>query len=215
MITPDPSQSINKVDPCSYPVPVRAVYHILNFLKWRFSLLPVGAYHWVPGSDMKEEQPGSEIFLTTDTPVRSTVLNSRPGITVLRGGIVHQGMGIGNLMHADPRTGGRSYLDLMPVTVIANVLSRLPFVAERLAGFVDEQIFTFSEEIVKTEPAFVYCGQRASISAPSPAGTLVDEVKPGWCVVSVAIPVFMQIRTSKMPLNRPVLNRTPVKVVGP
>lgn len=200
-----PEHALTQADLSFYPPSVRVVRHIVSFLKWRFSLLPSNTYRWDPMADESQDQKGSEIFIGTDTPINTTMVGKRPAITVLRSQMAYQGVGVGDRLSANLSTGGRSYSDLVPTTIVINVLTRLPVVAERLAGFVQSQIFGMREELVKTESCLVYIGSRASISPPSPAGNLVDTPQSDWICVSLAYPTFLQDQLTKEPLNKTIV----------
>lgn len=203
MVT-DPIHVLTGSDPAFYPPTVRATRHILSFVKWRFSLAPVGTYHWEPADDTPD-QKGSEIFIGSDTPITTQYVGKRPAITVMRSQAAFQGIGQGDVLSADLRTGGRTYMDLIPTTIVIHVLSRIPVVAERLAWFVQNEIFTLRAEIVKTEPCILYLGARTGMSPPSPAGTLVDTPEPGWTCVTLALPTFLQHASEKSPLNKKIV----------
>jgi hypothetical protein len=204
MIT-TPDHMLTQNDPAFYPPAVKAVRHIISFLKWRFSLLPLNSYRWDPATDITPDQKGSEIFIGADTPLQTAQVGKRPAITVLRSQMAYQGVGIGDKSYVDLRTGARSYLDLVPTTIGINVLSRVDVVAERLAGFVQSQIFALREEIVKTEPCILNIGARAGISPPTPAGTLVDTPNSDWRCVAMAYPTFLQDSITKTPLNKTIV----------
>lgn len=205
MTTTSTLYGLTRNDPAFFPPTVRVVRHLVSFLKWRFSLLPSGAYHWDAASDTEPDQKGSEIWIGSDTPLKSAAIGSRPAITVLRSQLAFQGIGIGDRASADLRTGGRGYMDLMPTTLVINVLSRIDIVAERLAFFVQEQIFTMREELVKTEPCLLYMGSRTNMAPPSPAGTLIDTPQSDWVCVAMALPTFLQHATHKTPLNKTIV----------
>jgi hypothetical protein len=193
-----------------YPPTVRVVRHLVSFLQWRFSLLPVGAYHWAPEDEASAEGTRSEVYISGDTPLPARAVGDRPAITVLRSQLAFQGVGIGDVVHHDWRTGGKNYLDLLPTTLCINVLSRLAFVAERLAWFVHEQIFTLREELVRTESCLLSIGSRVSLAPPSPAGAMIDSVESDWMVVSLYLPAYLQHSASAVPINVPVLDKLEV-----
>lgn len=195
-----------------YPPTVRAVRHLISFLQWRFSLLPLGAYHWSPEDEDSPDGVSSEIYISGDTPLPARAVGDRPAVTVLRSQLAFQGVGMGDVLHHDLATGGKTYSDLLPTTFAINVVSRLAMVAERLAWFVHDQIFTMREEIVRTEKSIVYLGARATLAPPSPAGALVDSVESDWIAVALYLPVYLQHRTSFIPLNVPVVNKIGVKL---
>jgi hypothetical protein len=192
----------------AFPPTFQMTRHILSFLKWRFSSLPPGSYQWKPETEDSPDQTGSEVFMAADTPIRPEVVGQRPAITVLRSHAAFQGAGIGDLGHVDLATGATLKMDIIPTNLMINVLSRLPVEAERLAWFCAEQVWSYREAIIKSEPnkIFLYLGQRPSISPPTPAGSLVaDTTDFEWCAVVVAFPVYLQHSTTLVPLNRPVV----------
>lgn len=189
-----------------YPPTYQLVRHIISFLKWRFSKLPPGAYQWKPETESTPDQAGSEIFISADTPINPQQVGQRPAITVLRAAAAFQGTGIGDWAFTELSTGAQVRMDIIPTNLMINVLSRLPVEAERLAWFCAEQIWTFREEIVKSEPCILYTGARPSLSAPSPAGALVDSTDFEWSAVVVSFPAYLQHSTSKLPLNKKILS---------
>jgi hypothetical protein len=188
-----------------YPPTYQLVRHIISFLKWRFSKLPAGAYQWKPETESAPDQAGSEIFISADTPINPQQVGQRPAVTVLRAAATFQGAGIGDWAYTELATGAKVRMDIIPTNVMINVLSRLPVEAERLAWFCAEQIWTFREEIIQSEPSILYTGARPSISAPSPAGSLVDSTDFEWCVVVVSFPAYLQHSTTKLPLNKKIV----------
>lgn len=190
----------------AYPPTFQVVRHVIDFLKWRFSLLPAGAYRWDPESDGSPEQSGSEIFISADTPIMPEKVGQRPAITVLRSTAAFQGVGIGDVAFNDLATGAVVRMDIIPTTVMVNVLSRLPVEAEKLGWFVLEQIWAFRDAIIRSEPSILYTGNRPSLSPPSPAGSLVaPSTDVEWSVVVVSFPTFLQHATTTLPLNKRIV----------
>ncbi len=190
-----------------YPPTFQVVRHFVDFLQWRFHKLPPGAYQWRPedGGSMSGEGQ-SEIYISADTPIDPAVVGQRPAVSVLRSQAAYNGVGMNDRAYVDMQTGAEVKMDLLPTTIMVNFLSMLPVEAERLAWYGQEQIWTFREEIIKTLPCLLYTGQRPSVSAPSPAGSLVMSSDYEWTVVVVAIPTYLQHTTTKMPLNKAILN---------
>jgi hypothetical protein len=217
-LTPSsPEYGIQQNRPEFYPPTVRVVHHLVSFLQWRFSLAPVGAYHWAPEDADSPEGIRSEIYIAGDTPLPARAVGERPAITILRSQLAFQGVGMGDLVDHNLRTGGKAYMDLLPTTICINVLSRLGFVAERLAWFVQDQIFTLRDEIVRTEKCILSLGARTTMSPPSPAGALIDSVESDWIAVSLFLPTYLQHRTSHVPINVPTLKKlgTEIEVSEP
>lgn len=207
-----PEYALTSSDPGHLPPTLRSIRHIVDFLKWRFSLLPVGSFHWSPEAEDSPDQGDSEIFIGTDTPISTTIVGARPAITVARSQLAFQGVGIGDLAFNDLRTGAKAYMDLLPTTLVIYVLTRMPFVAERLAFFIAEQLWVLREEIIKTEPCILYLGAKPMLSPPSPAGVLVDAPTNEWSCVTMTMPLYLQHTASKYPLNRVILNKLNLKL---
>lgn len=206
-IESSPEHALQQNDEALFPPSIRATLHIVSFLQWRFSLLPIGAYHWTPEDLDSPDGVRSEIYIAGDTPVPGRAIGQRPAITVVRSQLNFQGVGIGDMVDHNTRTGGKSYMDLVPTTLCVSVLSRLDFVAERLAWFVQDQLFTLREEIIRTEKCILAMGARTTMTPPSPAGALIDEAESDWRAVTLLLPFFLQHRTSHIPVNVPVLKK--------
>lgn len=201
----------------AYPPTYAVVRHIVDFLRWRFSCLPPGAYQWRPeGNDLNGDGQ-SEIYIGSDTPINTTTIGQRPAITVLRSQAAFSGLGMNDLAFVDLRTGAKAKMDMLPTTLMINVLSAHDVEAERIAWFVQEQLSAFREVIIKTLPSILYLGQRISMGAPSPAGSLVNSSEYEWTVVVLAMPTFLQHATHTLPLNKPVLSGATITAttVGP
>lgn len=179
-----------------------AVRHFVEFFQWQFSQAPVGAYRWV------DDENDSEIHISGDSPIIPTKVGQRPAITVLRAHAAWSGTGINDQVFVDLRTGAKAYMDLVPTTIMVNVLSRLDVEAEELAEFCAGRVRVFREAIVGASNGLIlYTGQRIAISPPSPPGSLVGGDSPDgeWSVCVVSVPTYLQTLDSRWPLNKPIL----------
>ena len=191
-----------------YPPTYRAQRHLTSFLQWRFSLLPPGSYRYVEdGPDAKE----SEISIGLDTPIDPVILGQRPAVTILRGPAAFQGIGFNDLAGLNMNDDTQSRLDMIPTTLMVNVLSELPVEAERLAWFCADQIWTMREEITRTEKCIHMIGARPTLSAPTAAGALIDSTDHEWCVVVAAFPTYLVHSSTKQPLNKPILRDVEIR----
>jgi hypothetical protein len=187
------------------------VRHIVSFLKWRFSKLPPGSYHY----DLTDEGPEgkSEIFIGADTPDPITV-GQRPAITVLRSQLQAAGLSLGDRAFIDLATGAMVRMDMYPTNLMINVLSTEPVEAEGIGWFVYEQISAFRDDIVKASKGnLLLIGPRVMISPPSPAGTLVESAENNWIVVVLAFPTYLQRAITSLPLNRPIIKEIDITAV--
>lgn len=180
------------------------VHHITNFLQWRFSLLPQGTYRFVQTDNASDER--SDIHISADIPIRPDVVGQRPAITVFRSGAQLQGLSIGDLGHLNMATGAKTHMDLIPTNVMVAVCSREPVEAEGLAFHCLQEISAFRDSIIKALPILLYIGNRPSISAPSPAGALVESVDTDWTAVIVSFPAYLKFHHTIEPLNVPIVS---------
>lgn len=186
----------------AYPPTYEIIRHLTSFLQWRFSCLPPGAYQWRPEGSDEAGQGKSEIFIGGDTPINPVTVGQRPAITLVRAQASFQGIGLNDRAYVDLRTGAHVQMDIIPTTIHINVLSSLPVEADRIAWFITEQIRGYREAIIKEMKALLYIGQRPSLSAPSPAGSLVQSTEHEWTVVVCSFPTYLQHATSMLPLNQ-------------
>ncbi len=186
---------------------VAAQNEIISFLKWRFAQNGAGAYQWKPETEESQDQGGSEVFISADTPVNSSHVGQRPAITVMRASAAFQGTGLNDRVYLNWATGSTTRLDIVPTNIMVCALSRIPVEAERLAWFCAKAVFDWREEIIKHSAGlFLYLGQRASVMPPTPAGALVqDSANHEWCAVVAGFPCYLNESSSIHPLNKKIL----------
>lgn len=179
--------------------------HLASFLKWRFSLLPSGAYRYA-GVETGETDEVSEIHISMDFPVRPEIVNQRPAISVFRSAMQFQGLGLGDTLFSNPMDGSIARADLASLTYMVGVLSRVPAEAETLSWVVMNEISAFRGQIVKSFPDMLYFGQRMSMSPASPPGALLQDASHDWTAVILSIPTYLSYKHIFTPLNRPIVN---------
>jgi hypothetical protein len=208
-LSPSPTTPEGFLSGAAASVPLFAVQrHLTEFLQWRFSQLPPGSYQWRADDAHSETGQGrSEIFIGGDTPIDPIVVGQRPAVTVTRAQASSVGAGMNDRAFVDWRTGAQVKMDMVPTTLLVNVLSQNMTEAESLAWFCHQQIFAFREVIVKLMPELLYLGQRMGIGAPAPAGSLVQSSDVEWSVVVLSVPTYLQFMVATEPLNRPIFNR--------
>jgi hypothetical protein len=182
------------------------VRHIVDFLQWQFSKLPVGAYRFSLNDDGAVDQH-SEIHISADFPINPTHANQRPAITVFRSGAIFQGLSIGDLGYHNTMSGAKMLTDIVPTTLMVGVLSRAPVEAEALAWFVQRQISAYREAITKTLPGLIKFGGNVSLSPPSPPGAMVAGGQENWTAVIASFPAYLSSKVISTPLNRPIVNQ--------
>lgn len=179
--------------------------HLCDFLQWRFSLLPTGAFRYARRTDGGVDET-SEIHISTDFPMNPDVIGQRPAISVFRSGAQLQGIGIGDRGFLDFASGAEMRADLVPLNIMVGVLSGTPWEAEALAWHALNEISAFRNVIVKTSPDLVYLGNRPSLTPPGPPGAMVDSPADNWRAVIIGFPAFLSYKHIVTPLNRPFLS---------
>lgn len=186
---------------------VQIIRRTVEFIQGLHAQCPPGSYRWVPGENQNPDENESEIWIGADNPVSSDLIGKRPAITVLRGAGSFQGVGIGDRAFFDFRTGGMVKMDILPVTLMINVLSRVPLEAEQLAWFEAQHIWALRRELMKNQSGIMFIGQRPSLSPPTPAGSLIaPDTEHNWSVVSVSFPAYLQHSTTTIPTGKKILN---------
>lgn len=184
---------------------------MIDFIQWRFYELPNGAYHFDPDSE-----EASEICISGDTAIDPIKVGQRPAITVTRSHAVFQGTGLGDQEYVDMRTGAKSQLDLIPLTVMVNCLSRIDIEAESLAGHVTREIRAYRDAIVKSMVGLVDIGSKIGMSPPSPAGALVSgSTDTEWTAVVLSLPTYVSHAIHTLPLNKPIFQGFRTKINTP
>lgn len=175
----------------------------VRFLKGLFAQCGPGAYRWDPASELSPDQKGSEIFITSDTPVKvDEYVGKRPAIAVVRGPAAFQGIGIGDIAHTDWQTGGQSRQDIIPTTIFVNVLSRVPLEAENLCWFAGQHIWQLRELLIKGQSGMLYTGSKPNYAPTSPAGSLVaPDTEHNWVVTTVSFPTYLHHGMHSVPLH--------------
>lgn len=170
----------------------------VSFAQGLFAAAPAGAYHWSP------DENGTEIYISDEGVIKAERMQSRPAITFTRGALQFYSRWMDDMLNFDLRTGQKTKSVLVPGTMAVNCLSRVDLEAEQIAWVLAEHFWLLRELLMKT--GFFDIGRSISISAPSPAGSLVtgdqgDEVS----VTTITIP-FQFYRTSIFtPLGRQVV----------
>lgn len=183
-----------------------ATRHVIDFIRWRFSKLPAGGYHWSEDCLEKTNQEGSEVYIAHETPIDVVNVGQRPAITGVIEGISLQGVGIGDRAFVDWTTGATTRMDLIPTTLTIAVLSAVGIEARRLAWFVAEEIWMFRDEITKSHPAILKIGAQPSITKPLPPGSLVmPTTREEWTACIIQSPLYLQHCATTLPMNRRVL----------
>ncbi len=196
------SNGVGSFDPIT-----RVAHHLIDFVRWRFSLLPAGAYRWDPASELIDSQKSSEILIMYEGPVDAAKAGARPAITAAIGQSSFQGVGLNDRTHVDWATGAQTRMDLIPTMLRLHFLSTMPVEARRLAFFATNEIWALRDDIIVTCDDLLQIGQRPILSEPTPAGSLiaVPSVTHEWVAVTVQFPAFIQHCVTTHPMNKRIL----------
>lgn len=170
----------------------------VSFVQGLFGAAPVGAYRWSPDINT------TEIVVTDETPIQTTKLQHRPGITFTRSSVQLYSAWVDDMMEFDFRTEKKTKSVLVPGTMSINCCSRVDLESEQIAWVVAEHLWLLRELLMKA--GFFDVGRQITISAPSPAGSIVaGDQADEWFSTVVAVP-FQFYRTSAFtPLGREIV----------
>lgn len=179
--------------------------HICDFLQWRFSLLPQGAYRFVRKDDGAVDV-SSEIHISMDFPINPEIVGARPALTVFRGPAQFQGLSIGDRSFFDFASGAEARADLIPINLMIGVLGRTAWEVEALAWHVLNEISAFRKAIIDSMPDLLYLGRAPLLSPPSPPGAMVPSTKDDWIAVIVSFPTVLSYKHIVTPLNKKIIS---------
>jgi len=176
---------------------IRVLY--ASFVQGLFKAAPKGAYHWEPSLD------DTDIIITDETPINVEAVGVRPAISFTRGQVNFYSLGLDDMMGYDFATGQKQKSVLVPGTMSINCCSKNDLESEQLAWVIAEHLWLLRELLMRE--GFFEIGRQPTISAPSPAGSIVsgDSAKEWFCT-TVYSP-FQFYRTSQFtPLGKVVVN---------
>lgn len=160
----------------------------VNFTQGLFSAAPDGAYRWSPDFNR------TQITITAEGTIKTERLQGRPGISFTRGTLQFYSRWMDDMLSYDFRTEQKTKSVLVPGTMAVNCISRVDLESEEIAWVVSEHFWLLRELLMKQ--GFFDIGREITISAPSPAGSLViGDSADEYFATTLTIP-FQFYRTS-------------------
>lgn len=171
----------------------------VTFAQGLFGAAPAGNYRWT------EDDESSEIIIQDEGTIQTDRLQSRPGITFTRSAIQLYSAWIDDMMGYDFRTEKKTKSVLVPGSMSINCCSRNDIESEAIAWVCAEHFWLLRELLMKS--GFFDIGRQVMISAPSPAGSIVQgDQGAEWFCTTVTVP-FQFYRTSAFtPLGRQIVS---------
>lgn len=177
-------------------VRVRTLF--VRFIQGIFNAREPGDYHWNSDREL------SQLFISDENPVKTASCGVRPAISVTRGSVQFQTLGLDDMQDYNFQTGKKTKGVLVPGTMTINCCSRVDLECDRLAWVVAEQLWMNRELLMKV--GFFEIGRRPMIGAPSPAGSLVvGDGADEFYVTSVMCPWQFARTSSATPLGARVV----------
>lgn len=178
------------------------LFHItrlcLGFLQGLFEQAPVGCFHWV------DDYEQSELTITDDQPIDYDVVNKRPAIVTVQSPVAFGRTSMDQMMETSIQTGTRVHSDLLSGHQSFNCLSRNKVEARHIGWLVARHIWILRRMFLKA--GFNDFGQGVQISAPSPAGAIVQGAGDTEIInVTVTTPFRYQWTERITPLNQIVV----------
>jgi len=147
----------------------------------------------------------TEIFVSDENTLDAETINMRPAISITRGPIQFVTLGFDDMLGYNSATGQKKKGVLVPGTMSINCCSRSDLESENLAWIIAENLWMNRDMLMQY--GFFEVGRSPSISAPSPAGSLVqNDSGKEWYATSVTCP-FQFYRTGQItPLGKAILD---------
>jgi hypothetical protein len=173
----------------------------VRFFQGLFAAAPsgVGAFHWSPHAEE------TELVISDEEVIQPDVIEKNPAITLARGPIMFQSMGLDDMEQYDMQTGQKTRGMLIPGTMTVNCISRESLESEQLAFFAADHLWILRE--VMLEQGFFDVGRNIQLGSPSPAGAIIANER-GHEFISTAFTVqymFPRLSTTT-PLSRQIVN---------
>jgi len=171
---------------------------VISFLQGLFQTAPPGCYHW------DEDETTTEIVIRDENPINVASVNARPAINLTMGAVQFYSMGLGDLLHYDPRTGRQVRSSLVPGSLTVNVSARSDIVAHNLAWVIAEHVWLFRDEFLRR--GFFEIGQNVQVSPPSSASAVIQQDSGDeWYVSSVGVPYQFYRTSATTPLSQRIV----------
>lgn len=168
------------------------LYHatriLLAFAQGLFKSLPNGQYHW------SEDPEITEILITDQAPITSSVLNHRPAIVTVRGQAQFLNLHMGSFEDQDHLSGNKKFRDIISGSVTFNCLARVGVEASRIAWFIGSHV-KYLRAFLQQQGPFTQIGQDVMLMGESPPGMLLqDPAEEGTINMPVVVPFFFPHR---------------------
>lgn len=168
------------------------LYHatriLLAFAQGLFKTMPNGMYHW------SEDPELTEILITDQAPITSSVLNHRPAIVTVRGQAQYLNLHMAGFETENHLTGQKTHRDIISSSITFNCLARVGVEASRIAWFLGSNIKALRHYLQQQGP-FTQIGHEVLFMGESPPGMLLqDPGEEGTINLPVVVPFFFPHR---------------------
>lgn len=180
----------------------------VQFLQGLFSAAPKNTYRWC------EDDNATEILVRDEGVIHAELTQKRPAITIARGAVKFQSMGLDDMESYDLQTNTKVKSALNPGTITFNCLSRNPLESEHLAFLVATHFWLLKDELLKNYGMFNISSD-LDVSETSPAGSLIaGDQGDEYTVTKVTLAYIMSQLGSVTPLNQNIVNAVRAKILA-
>jgi hypothetical protein len=180
---------------------VRSLF--VGFIQGLFAAQEPGHYRWDACLDT------TEIFISDESPIHTTNVGQRPGVSVARGPVQFYSLGLDDMLSYDPATGAKRKSVLVPGTMAVHAISRVTLECERIAWWIAEELWANREELLRA--GFFEIGRQPQILSPTPAGTLVQgDMADEYFATTVTCPFQFYRTTQVTPLGKTIVQHVNV-----
>lgn len=188
------------------------LFHLIRicilFVQELFTDPPEGAnFRWTPDDET------TRLYITDETPVKSEVIQKRPGIATVRSGFNWAGLGLDQKRNHRIKTGEEIFTDMLSGNITFNCMSRVPVEAEYLAWLVSRHLWIFRHLLMQL--GFHKIAEGQQILARSPAGALVSGDTEGEIInVPVIVPAHFQWTERVQEKDLPLLQKIETNIIA-
>jgi hypothetical protein len=175
---------------------VRYLYTV--FVQGLFYRAPRGAYHW------EQDPQDTEIFITAESPLNTTTLNDRPGITFTRSPVAFRHLGFDDMLKTNIASGAKMKGLLIPGTMVINCCSKNDLESEQLAWVTAEHVWLLRDMLM--QQGFYDVGRNIQVMSPTKPSSIVEgEGAQEFYCTSVISPFQFQRTSMFTPLGQRLL----------
>ena len=178
----------------------------IRFLQLVFGSFDRGQYHWDEGLET------TEIVISDQGVLRSSVVEKRPMIVCMRGPTSWSNLSMDQFLSYNPKTGGKTHSDLVSSTMQYLCMAREGLEAQRIAWISGYATRVLKKTLLHAGMHRV--GENVDYGAETDAGSLLPDSGKEFSLVPVSVPFFFQDTYTISPVDKLLLKGVDLRLTS-